>query len=105
LLRRLDLEASWRHDQYHGTLAGGTSNPKVGFTWQLSEDLGATIRGGWGTSFRFANAGEYSVVASDALADFNLPSSTSPINVSCGSSGTPTAGSLAAKLFAAGFGA
>src|SRR5580765_6122474 len=26
--RKLDLELSWRHDQYTGTLAGGTSNPK-----------------------------------------------------------------------------
>ncbi len=104
LFRRLDLEASWRHDQYHGTLVGGTSNPKLGFTWNLSEDLGVTIRGGWGTSFRFANAGEYSEVASNAVGDFNLPTSTSTIPLSCGASGTPTAGSLAAKLFAAGFG-
>src|SRR5258705_179295 len=93
LIRRLDLEASWRHDQYHGTLVGGTSNPKVGFTWELSEDLGATVRGSWGTSFRFANAGEYSEVASSAIADFGLPTSSTPINIQCGSGGTPTAGS------------
>jgi hypothetical protein len=109
LFRRLDLEVSWRHDQYHGTLNGGTSNPKIGFTWQLFEDIGATIRGGWGTSFRFANAGEYSVVASDAAADFNLPgaltSSQTSISVACGAGNTPpAAGSLAAKLFATGFG-
>jgi iron complex outermembrane receptor protein len=104
LIRRLDLEASWRHDQYHGTLVGGTSNPKVGFTWQVSEDLGATVRGGWGTSFRFANAGEYSEIASSAIADFGLPASASPIPVSCGAGGTPAAGSTAAALFAAGFG-
>ncbi len=33
LARKLDLEVSWRHDQYsspNGALAGGTSNPKVG---------------------------------------------------------------------------
>jgi hypothetical protein len=99
----LDLEASWRHDQYHGTLNGGTSNPKVGFTWNLSEDLGVTFRGGWGTSFRFANAGEYSVVASDAAADFNLPSaltsSTAVIAMTCGAN---TVGSAAAALLAAG---
>jgi iron complex outermembrane receptor protein len=103
LIRRLDLEASWRHDQYHGTLNGGTSNPKVGFTWNLSEDLGVTFRGGWGTSFRFANAGEYSVVASDAAADFNLPSaltsSTAVIAMTCGAN---TVGSAAAALLAAG---
>jgi iron complex outermembrane receptor protein len=101
LIRRLDLEASWRHDQYHGTLNGGTSNPKVGFTWNLSEDLGVTFRGGWGTSFRFANAGEYSVVASDAAADFGLPSSVSPIPIAC-TGGVPNAGSAAAALFATG---
>src|SRR4029077_2267545 len=101
LIRRLDLEASWRHDQYHGTLNGGTSNPKVGFTWNLSEDLGVTFRGGWGTSFRFANAGEYSVVASDAAADFGLATSVSPIPIAC-TAGVPTAGSAAAALFAAG---
>ena len=31
LLRRLDLEFSWRHDQYDDV--GGTSNAKVGFNW------------------------------------------------------------------------
>src|SRR5712671_5530721 len=93
LVRRLDLEASWRHDQYHGTLNGGTSNPKIGFTWNLSEDYGVTIRGGWGTSFRFANAGEYSEVASDNVGNFGLASSDSPIPILCGPSGSPTAGS------------
>src|SRR6266404_92446 len=71
--RKLDLEASWRHDQYHGTLNGATSNPKLGFTWELSEEIGATIRGSWGTSFRFANAGEYSTVLSASVQDYALP--------------------------------
>jgi iron complex outermembrane receptor protein len=102
LFRRLDLEASWRHDQYHGTINGATSNPKFGFTWELSQDLGATIRGSWGTSFRFANAGEYSVIASDAVADFGLPTSSSPIFIQC-AGGTPAPGSGAAKVFSAGF--
>lgn len=66
LLRKLDLEASWRHDQYEGTLSGGTSNPKLSFNWLLDEMIGATLRGSWGTAFRFANAGEYSTTASDA---------------------------------------
>jgi iron complex outermembrane receptor protein len=104
LFRRLDLEASWRHDQYHGTLAGGTSNPKIGFTWELSEELGASVKGSWGTSFRFANAGEYSVVASDAVQDYGLPgSSFGTISVQC-SGGAAPPGSTAAKLFTAGFG-
>ncbi len=46
-------------------LSGGTSNPKIAFTWLMDEMTGATVRGSWGTSFRFANAGEYSAVLSD----------------------------------------
>ena len=102
LFRKLDLEASWRHDQYHGTLNGGTSNPKVGFTWGLSQDLGATVRGSWGTSFRFANAGEYSVVASANVQDFGLPASNFGIIGPQCAGGVPPPGSTAAALFAAG---
>jgi iron complex outermembrane receptor protein len=102
LFRRLDLEASWRHDQYHGTLVGGTSNPKFGFTWNLSQDLGATVRGSWGTSFRFANAGEYSVIASSSVQDYGLPNSGfGAIAINC-LGGAPPAGTAAAKLFATG---
>ena len=50
-LRRLDLEFSWRHDQYDDF--GGTSNAKVGFNWNPIESF--TIRGGWGQSFRAPN--------------------------------------------------
>ena len=35
-LRRLDLEFSWRHDQYDDV--GGTSNAKVGFNWAPIDD-------------------------------------------------------------------
>jgi iron complex outermembrane recepter protein len=101
LIRKLDLELSWRHDQYNGVLHGGTSNPKVAFTWELSQDLGATVRGSWGTSFRFANAGESSIVLSDANQFWNLPSETT-IPISCTSGGSPLAGSTAAALFATG---
>ncbi len=102
LFRKLDLEASWRHDQYHGTLLGATSNPKIGFTWGLSEDLGATIRGSWGTSFRFANAGEYSTVASANVQDFGLSGSNfASISLQC-TGGVPPAGSTAAILATAG---
>jgi iron complex outermembrane recepter protein len=98
LLRRLDLEASWRHDQYYGTIQGATSNPKFGFTWELSEDLGATVTGGWGTSFRFANAGEYSVISSDSFNDYTNQPGNSIFNLEC-TGGAPAAGSLAAKLY------
>lgn len=105
LVRKLDIEASWRHDQYsspNGALTGGTSNPKLAFTWLLDDDWGATVRGSWGTSFRFANAGEYSTVLSDQNVATNLPG-TQTIPVGC-VSGTPVAGSAAAVMFAAGFG-
>ena len=112
LFRRLDFEASWRHDQYTGTISripngvNGTSNPKLGFTWELSEDAGLNVRGAWGTSFRFANAGEYSPI-SVGVSEWNLPSAlgtnTTTISVTC-VGGSPIAGSAGAKLFAAGFG-
>jgi iron complex outermembrane receptor protein len=101
-IRKLDLEFSWRHDQYNGTLHGGTSNPKVAFTWVLDEMIGATVRGSWGTSFRFANAGEYSTVLSDANGAVNLPGEAA-LNISC-TGGAPTPGGAGAALFAAGFG-
>jgi iron complex outermembrane receptor protein len=104
--RRLDLEASWRHDQYTGTLSGGTSNPKLGFTWLLSQDAGLSLKGSWGTSFRFANAGEYSTVASTAIGAFNLPDALAPGNgpmtITC-LGGAPRPGSTAATEVAAGF--
>jgi iron complex outermembrane receptor protein len=102
LFRRLDLEASWRHDQYQGGLIGGTSNPRVAFTWLVDDQIGATVRGSWGTSFRFANAGEYSTVLSDAWGAFNFPSEGA-IHVTC-SGAAPAPGSTGAALFAAGFG-
>jgi iron complex outermembrane receptor protein len=105
LIRKLDLEASWRHDQYNspnGALKGGTSNPKLAFTWLIDETIGATIRGSWGTSFRFANAGEYSVVLSDSITDFAINGSTG-IPIPCGAGNVPTPGSFAETLVAAGF--
>ena len=102
LVRKLDLEASYRFDSYNGTLSGTTGNPKVAFTWLVDEMVGATIRGSWGTSFRFANAGEYSTVASDPAGAAGLPGDAASSRISC-TNGQPTAGSTAATLFAAGF--
>ena len=102
LMRKLDLEGSFRHDAYHGTLNGATSNPKVSFTWLIDEMAGATVRGSWGTSFRFANAGEYSTVASDPAGAAGLPGDATAFTISC-VNGQPIAGSTAAALFAAGF--
>ena len=101
LVRKLDLEASWRHDRYNGTLSGGTSNPKLAFTWLIDEMTGATVRGSWGTSFRFANAGEYSVVLSDQNVATNLPGAQQAA-IGCVGNAAP-AGSASAQLVAAGF--
>jgi len=101
LVRRLDLEGSYRHDLYDGTLKGATSNPRVAFTWLIDEMVGATVRGSWGTSFRFANAGEYSTIASDANADFNINGQPGPVQMQC-SGGVPTPGTAAAALIASG---
>jgi len=79
LLNRVDLEASWRHDQYSDF--GGTSNPKVGFNWMPSEELGLTIRGGWGTSFRAPSYGELSLLTNTAIACQN-PQSSSGTSIS-----------------------
>ncbi len=104
LARKLDLEVSWRHDRYaspNNTLAGGTSNPKVAFTWLIDEMVGATVRGSWGTSFRFANIGEFSPVLSDLWGAINVPGNQL-IPLGC-QGGAPVAGTAAAMLFAAGF--
>ena len=67
-LRRLEFEASWRHDQYSDVQ--GTSNPKLAFNWAPINDL--TIRGAWGTSFRAPVFGEISPLANIAIAGQNL---------------------------------
>ena len=82
LLNRFDLEASWRHDQYSDF--GGTSNPKLGFNWMPSEELGLTIRGGWGTSFRAPSYGELSLLTNTAIACQNPNgSSGTSLDTSC----------------------
>jgi iron complex outermembrane receptor protein len=93
--RKFEIEASWRHDQYSDV--GGTSNPKVGFNWTLSEDIGLTLHGAWGTSFRAPVFGEISPLANVAIALWNaddLLQGTTNIAVNCNA----TSGSGAAKL-------
>lgn len=46
-MRRLDISASVRYDDYNDV--GGTTNPKVGFTYKPANSV--TIRGNFGTSF------------------------------------------------------
>jgi outer membrane receptor protein involved in Fe transport len=98
-MRRLELEFSWRHDQYSDV--GGTSNPKVAFNWAPIEDF--LIRGTWGNSFRAPAFGELSPLANVAIAGQNLPgfaAQATPINTGCPSSGgaLPPVGSGAWKI-------
>jgi len=109
-IRKLEFEASWRHDQYSDVK--GTSNPKLAFNWEVSEDLGLTIRGSWGTSFRAPNFGEFSPISNVAWNGWGLQSASgaaqfqnnATIQIACDASGKPPAGSGAEKLFQAGFG-
>ena len=70
-LRRLEFEASWRHDQYSDVQ--GTSNPKIAFNWApFNDSVGLTVRGAWGTSFRAPTFGEISPFANVMIQGFNL---------------------------------
>jgi iron complex outermembrane receptor protein len=103
LLRRLEFEASWRHDQYSDV--GGTSNAKLAFNWAPFDAL--TIRGGWGQSFRAPNFGEFSPISNVTWDGWNLGNvftqNAANLSVLC-TGGTPRAGSGADKMFQAGFG-
>ena len=99
LLRRLEFEASWRHDQYSDV--GGTSNAKLAFNWNPIESF--TIRGGWGQSFRAPNFGEFSPVSNVAWQGWNFGQTLSaeyrpPQHPMCWRRAT-RAGSGAAKLY------
>ena len=104
-IRKLEIEGSWRHDLYSDV--GGTSNPKVAFNWVVSDDIGLTIRGSWGTSFRAPSFGEFSPISNVAWNGWGLPSgvftNNARIVIDCGTGTTAPAGSGAAKLQAAGF--
>jgi iron complex outermembrane receptor protein len=67
-MRRLELEFSWRHDQYNDV--GGTSNSKVAFNWSPLNDF--TVRGTWGSSFRAPVFGEISPLANVAITGRNM---------------------------------
>ena len=92
-IRKFELEGSWRHDQYSDVK--GTSNPKVAFNWTVSEDIGLTIRGAWGSSFRAPNFGEISPLANNNIENWNMGLNTNaPITVNC----TAEPGSAADRL-------
>jgi iron complex outermembrane receptor protein len=109
-IRKFNLEGSWRHDQYSDV--GGTSNPKVAFDWLVSEDIGLTLRGSWGTSFRAPSFGEFSLISNVAWNGWGLQGAgggaafqnNANIVVTCDpKTGRPAPGSGAEKLFLGGF--
>jgi len=103
-VRRLDLEGSWRHDQYSDF--GGTSNAKFAFNWLVSQDAGVTVRGAWGQSFRAPDYAETSPTAGFRMQGWGLPANvfqnTATVSIIC-NNGRPAVGSPAEKLFNAGF--
>jgi iron complex outermembrane receptor protein len=103
-VRRLELEGSWRHDQYSDF--GGTSNAKMAFNWVLSENLGLTLRGAWGQSFRAPDYAETSPTAGFRMQGWGMPAvftNTATVSIICDAGGNPTPGSGAEKLKNAGF--
>jgi len=94
LVEQLELEASWRHDQYSDV--GGTSNPKVGFNWTISRDTGLFVRGDWGTSFRAPSFAEQSAIVGNIISGINIPNfvSNRSVTIDC----NPAPGSLADRL-------
>lgn len=48
MVENLTLSAAGRYDSYSDV--GSTTNPRFGFTWDLTEQF--SLRGSWGTSFR-----------------------------------------------------
>jgi outer membrane receptor protein involved in Fe transport len=94
LVQQLEVEASWRHDQYSDV--GGTSNPKIGFNWTLSRDYGVIVRGDWGTSFRAPSFAEQSAIVGDIISGINVPNF--PANRSVTLNCNPDPISLAGRL-------
>ena len=54
LAKHLDLDVATRYSDY--STFGGTTNSKIGFHWQVNDDL--TFRGTWGQGFRAPSIGE-----------------------------------------------
>jgi outer membrane receptor protein involved in Fe transport len=108
LIRKFEIEGSWRHDQYSDV--GGTSNPKVAFNWTVDEDYGFTIRGSWGTSFNAPGFGVLSPLANNNVQAWNTAlfptTASSAINIVAnpdpGSAGDKLLHPLAGGAFAAG---
>ncbi len=68
---RFRLSSNWKSKPPGVTTStamfGGTSNPKIGFNWTLSQDSGVIVRGDWGTSFRAPGFAEQSAIVGDII--------------------------------------
>lgn len=86
LIRRLDLSLAARYESYSDF--GETTNPKVGLTWEPTDDL--VVRGTWGKSFRAPSLQENNedVVTMFGLAQYSNGSGDPLIPISNPATGT-----------------
>lgn len=85
-IRRLDLSLAARYESYSDF--GDTSNPKIGLTWEPTDDL--LVRGTWGKSFRAPSLQENNedVVTMFGLAQYSNGSGDPLIPISNPATGT-----------------
>jgi outer membrane receptor protein involved in Fe transport len=101
LFRKLQIAASWRHDQY-SDIGSGTSNSKVSFDWMPLEQAGLTFRGSWGSNFRAPSFGETSSLAKFTTNLFNandIQAQTSSVLITSATPDANNRGSGAERLF------
>lgn len=97
-IRTLNLSLAVRHESYGDF--GGTTNPKIGLSWEASQ--GVTLRASWGTSFRapaLAETTERRRIVPTVLPDGGRGSV--PVLVIAG--GNPDLTPERARTFSAGF--
>lgn len=81
LVQRLELSAALRYDDYSDV--GDTTNPKVGLTWTVTDEL--QFKGSYGTSFRAPLLQDLILLrAGAALIVSTLPDPLSPTGTSTG---------------------
>jgi iron complex outermembrane receptor protein len=98
LIQKLDLDISGRFDRY--TTYGDTKNPKLGFTWDVTDGLRG--RGSFGTSFivpAFASGGQSKtgITSQSATSTGGTPSLAIPFNDTTYNGGAGVAGTFVAN--------
>lgn len=74
LVQALDLTGSIRYDHYNDV--GGTTNPKIGFTYRPAG--GITFRGNWGTSFHAPSLADTTGAVDARVTSFPLALNLAP---------------------------